>query len=123
MRHLPTSLLVLGLVGLWLIGPAALGATSTGPAVRWGSYSSLLSVERNQGGTHSFTASWVSGTLTARRTVSYSLRFRGGSVRVGSRALNPGCVSGKLTQGTVVTFRGATRVDLQVPSRGCPPSP
>ncbi|MCP2013178.1 hypothetical protein L1280_000306 [Deinococcus sp. HSC-46F16] len=118
MRHLSAAFLCLS-----LIGPAALAGAANGPAVRWGSYSSLLSVEKNRGGTHSFTASWVSGTLTVRRTVGYSLRFRGGSVRVGSRALKPGCVSGKLTQGTVVTFRGATRVDLQVPSHGCPPSP
>ncbi|MBB5235327.1 hypothetical protein [Deinococcus budaensis] len=123
MRPLPPFLLTLSLVGAGMIGPAALAAPANGPAVRWSGYSSLLSVEKNQGGTHSFTASWVSGALTARRTVRYSLRFRGGRVWVGPRALKPGCVSGQLARGTVVTFRGATRVDLQVPPRGCAPSP
>lgn len=70
---------------------------------------------------YALSAAQVSGALRVDGPTSYSLSFTGGEVTARGQRLRPGCWRGTLARGEGLDFRGARRVALHLPARGCAP--
>ncbi|WP_420596209.1 hypothetical protein [Deinococcus sp.] len=109
MRKLPVVFL-----GSLLFAPLA-----SASSVSWGSYQTLFSQELEGDRIYDFKASYVSGSLSLRQNVTYSLSYHGGRIRIGNKAATAGCATGKLRAGDRLKFLGVRQVELHIPSRGC----
>lgn len=107
-------------VGRALLFGAALWCSGAASPVSWGDYSTLFSMENETNTRYDLSALRVSGTLHVLQNTTYSLSFRGGRVHLGRANLPTGCHAGVLRTGDVLTFRGASNVQLHMPSRTCP---
>lgn len=89
-------------------------------SVFWLTQQTLFSQETEGGPTYMLKARLVNGVMRVGEPTTYSLNFKGGGVRVGGQPLKPGCQTGPLKAGTLMSFQGAREVELHLPARPCP---